>query len=195
MSHRDWPFGLAQGGFIKSGGHMDWSLLGFQGLGQVLNLHPVFVHFPIALFPTALFFYLIGLLKKRRDFLLAAQICLGLGLLSTIITVLSGYLAEETFSHNETIHTLMETHEILGFTILGLGTLLVIWSFLARDKAPKASMFFLLMVGFTVLLVLQNADLGGRMVFVEGAAVKAMPKAQENPTTIPHDHHEHDHHQ
>jgi uncharacterized membrane protein len=30
---------------------MDFSLFGLQGLHQVFNVHPVFVHFPIALFP------------------------------------------------------------------------------------------------------------------------------------------------
>lgn len=162
---------------------MDWSLLGFRGLSQVFNIHPVFVHFPIALFPTALFFYLIGIIRKRSDLLLAGQICLGLSLMGTVITVLTGYWAQKSFSHGETIHRLMETHEILGFIILGLGVLLMIWSFLKREETPKASKLFLLLFGFTVLLIMQNADLGGRMVFVEGAAVKAMPAPREG-----HDH-------
>jgi hypothetical protein len=31
---------------------MNPSLLGLHGLHEVFNVHPVFVHFPIALFPT-----------------------------------------------------------------------------------------------------------------------------------------------
>lgn len=182
---------------------MDWSLLGFRGLGQVFNIHPVFVHFPIALFPVALLFYLVGILRKRNDLLLAGQICLGLGLVSTMITVLTGYLAQESFPHGEVIHRMMGTHQTLGFTILALGTLLMIWSFLKRGGMPKASVLFLGLFGITVLLILQNADLGARMVFVEGAAVKAMPAPQEehhhhhdgetdheeHDEDVPHDHH------
>lgn len=95
---------------------MDWSLLGFRGLDQVFNVHPVFVHFPIAFFPASLLLYILA---------------------------------------------------------------------------------------FESVMVLQNGDLGGRMVFVEGAAVKAIATRQEGDhghggspqgkSDLPHDHHDHDH--
>ena len=110
---------------------------------------------------------------------MAGQICLGLGLISTLITVLTGYLAKESFPHGETIHRMMRTHQTLGFAILGLGALLMIWSILKREGRPKAPKLFLCLLGFTALLIMQNADLGGRMVFVEGAAVKAVPMPEE----------------
>lgn len=165
---------------------MDWSLLGFKGLGEVLNTHPVFVHFPIALIPTAFFFYLIGLVRKRKDLLLAGQISLALGLAGIIVSVLTGYFAQETFPHGEVIHHMMETHQTLGYAILAVGVFLMIWSFWKHEGTPRAPKIFLVLLGFTVLMILQNADLGGRMVFVEGAAVKAMPSSQE-------EHHHHDH--
>lgn len=189
---------------------MDWSLLGFQGLSQLFNTHPIFVHFPIALFPTAFLFYLIGLVRKRNDMLLAGQICLALALISTIVTVLTGYWAQETFPHGDVIHRMMGTHQTLGFAILGLGLFLTIWSFLKRQGVPKASIAFMVLLGITVLVIFQNGDLGARMVFVEGAAVKAMPTPSETKTlpepggAVPenkpemkkdsHDHHGHDHH-
>ncbi|OGQ08562.1 MAG: hypothetical protein A3G32_00190 [Deltaproteobacteria bacterium RIFCSPLOWO2_12_FULL_40_28] len=176
---------------------MDWSLLGFRGLTQVLNVHPVFVHFPIALFPTAFFFYLIGILRKRNDLLLAGQICLGLGFISTLIAVFTGYVAHDNIPHSQTIHHIMETHEVLGFSSLALVVILIIWSFLKREGKPKVSPLFLVLLGITTLAILQNADLGGRMVFVEGAAVKAMPAKQETQPhhnhAPQHDHHEHEH--
>ncbi|MBI5299181.1 MAG: DUF2231 domain-containing protein [Deltaproteobacteria bacterium] len=97
-----------------------------------------------------------------------------LGLVSTLITVFTGYWAETSFPHGETVHRMMKTHQTIGFTILGLGGLLTIWSFLKREGIPKASKLFLFLLGFVVLLILQNADLGMRMVFIEGAAVKAV---------------------
>jgi len=180
---------------------MDWSLLGFQGLSQVFNIHPVFVHFPIALFPIALFFYFIGIIQKRKDFLLAGQICLGFGMAGTILSVLTGYWAQESFPHGETIHRMMGTHRVLGFVILALAVGLMLWSFLKREGMPKASPFFLVLIGLTTLLTLQNADLGSRMVFVEGAAVKAVPQEENHEhgesapekEEAPHDHHGHDH--
>ncbi len=186
---------------------MDWSLLGFQGLRQMANSHPVFVHFPIALFPTALLFYLLGIFRKRIEFSRAGQICLILGLAGTTATVLSGYFAQETFPHGETIHHMMETHRSVGFIILALTGILTVWSFLRHEGQPRLSKLFLVMLILNVLAIFQNSDLGGRMVYVEGAAVKAVPHPEaesphehgesesEAPKTVPnHDHHHgHDH--
>lgn len=185
---------------------MDWSLLGFQGIRQMANSHPVFVHFPIALFPTALVFYLLGIFRKRIEFLRAGQICLILGLAGTIAAVLTGYFAQETFPHGETIHHMMETHELIGFIILALAGILTIWSFLRREGQPRLPKLFLVMLALSVLVIFQNSDLGGRMVYLEGAAVKAVsnPEAEsppkqpgesenETPETAPH-HHNHSHH-
>lgn len=162
---------------------MDWTLFGFQGLDQVFNIHPVFVHFPIALFPTTLLFYTIGILGKKDRFLFAGRVCLFLTLTSVIVTVVTGLLAADSFSHNETIHRILMTHQKIGYAILISGALLFIWSFIRKEGAPRFSRLFLLVLLFTVLMVLQNGDLGGRMVFVEGAAVK---KPVEG-----HHHHQH----
>jgi len=45
---------------------MDLGLFGLQGLQQVFNVHPVFVHFPIALFPSALLLYGLGIVLNWR---------------------------------------------------------------------------------------------------------------------------------
>lgn len=152
---------------------MDWSLLGFRGLGQVLNIHPVFVHFPIALFPTTLLFYAIGIFGKRKRFLFAGRVCLLLSLLSVTVTVITGLFAADTFPHSETIHKIMETHRTIGYAALFFGFTLSVWSLSQKEGMPKLPRLFLLVLSLAVLMVLQNGDLGGRMVFVEGASVKA----------------------
>lgn len=167
---------------------MDWTLFGFQGLDRVFNIHPVFVHFPIALFPTTLLFYSIGILGKKERFLFAGRVCLCLTLISVLVTVITGLLAADSFPHNETIHRILMTHQKIGYAVLVSGVLLFIWSFIQREGVPKLPKAFLLVLLFTVLMVLQNGDLGGRMVFVEGAAVKALSPKIEAPT-----HHEHHH--
>lgn len=168
---------------------MDWTLLGFKGLDQVFNVHPVFVHFPIALLPTTLLFYAIGILKKKDRFLFAGRLCLFLTLLSTIVTVITGLLAADSFSHNETIHRIMMTHQKIGYAILVFGILLFVWSFIQKEGIPRLPKLFLLVLVFTVLMALQNGDLGGRMVFVEGAAVRALaPKIEVPESAHPHEH-------
>lgn len=172
---------------------MDFSLIGFHGLAEVFNVHPVFVHFPIVLFPLSFLLYLLSLKCPQKGFPCTAQLTLILAELSVIITMVSGLLAEDSFSHNETIHHIMETHEALAYFIVSIGAVVTLWSFFRRDLKPR---FFGAFLGLLVLVcvsVLLNADLGGRMVFVHGAAVKSTVPATP---LVEHDHgaHGHDHH-
>lgn len=164
---------------------MDWALLGFKGLGEVLNIHPVFVHFPIALFPTTLLFYFLGIVWKKGRWVFAGRMSLVLAFLSTALTVLTGELAKDSFSHTDVIHHLMMTHEKIGIAALILGAILLFWSFFQRNGFPKARFLFLALLTLTTVAILQNADIGGRMVFVEGASVQA-PSIHLHNT---HDHH------
>lgn len=154
---------------------MAWDLLGFRGLWELLNLHPLVVHFPIVLFPTAVFFYALGVLGRRATFLPAARLCLGLAWGSAVFAVWTGTRAEGTFPHSPALHRMMETHEALGFTVVAAGTVLLLWSRIARDGVPRTPRLFLVACGLTLCVLLQNADLGARMVYVEGAAVKVVP--------------------
>jgi uncharacterized membrane protein len=96
----------------------------------------------------------------------------------------------DTFPHNETIHQMMLTHQKIGYTILVLSFILGVWSFIQHGHLPKMPKIFLLVLAFVVLMALQNGDLGGRMVFVEGAAVK---KAMEGDHGTQKDHSQHPH--
>lgn len=164
---------------------MDLSLLGFRGLCQVYNLHPVFVHFPVALLPASLLFYFLGLTRKSNSAFFAGRATLGLSAAGSIAAVITGLRAEDTIPHNDQVHRIMELHEGIGIAVLSLSAGLVVWSALRKDHRPPAAVAFVCVLGVTVLLALQNADLGGRMVFVEGAGVRAtapiLPDAAVRP--------------
>jgi uncharacterized membrane protein len=167
---------------------MDPSLLGFPGLREVLNVHPVFVHFPIALFPSALLLYGLGIVAQRRSWCVAGRACLYLAAAGTALTILTGLQAEGTIPHNERIHHIMQTHKQIGYLIGAFAALLVGWSFVHREQRPRMARAFLVAMAATTYLALQNGDLGGRMVFVEGAGVKAAAPMMEGS-------HQHDAHQ
>lgn len=151
---------------------MDWTLLGFQGLRQVANVHPVFVHFPIALFPAALLCYGVGIARRRAGWLFAGRCCLCLAVLGAGVAVLTGELGEETFPHTDAVHKLIETHEAIGIGTLVGGAILAAWSFCRCDGVPRGRIGFLLLLALATLGVLQGGDLGSRMVFMHGAAVR-----------------------
>ncbi|OFZ53414.1 MAG: hypothetical protein A2428_10100 [Bdellovibrionales bacterium RIFOXYC1_FULL_54_43] len=151
---------------------MDWSLLGFEGLWKVYNVHPAFVHFPVALLPSSFLLYLLGVLMRRRTLVTSGRSCLYLGFGGAAIAVLTGVLAEDTFPHGQQVHRMIETHEAIGWTVLSLSLLLTVWSFWRADGMPRHVWGFLGLLGVTSLLVLQNGDIGSRMVYLHGAAVK-----------------------
>jgi len=151
---------------------MDYSLLGFTGIKEFFNVHPMFVHFPVALFPTAFFLYVLGTLLGKKSLLFAGRMSLYLALAGAAVALATGLQAEDSFPHNEVIHHLMATHEFIAWTLLATGSVLTLWSFWHVDQLPKGSWLFLAVLAFAVYLVLQTADIGGRMVYLEGAAVK-----------------------
>ena len=153
-------------------GWIDPSLLGFSGLKEVFNAHPVFVHFPIALFPSAFLLYGLGIFLKRPSWTLAGRACLYLGAAGAALAIFTGWQAQGSFPHNERIHHMMMTHLSIGVMIGMLALVLVIWSFLQRGQQPRGTYAFLALLAIATALVLQNGDLGSRMVYVEGAAVK-----------------------
>lgn len=174
---------------------MDFSLLGFSGMAGMMNVHPAFVHFPIALLPTSLLFYVLGLLWGVNSLLVAGRACLVLATASSLLAVGTGWAAQDV-PHNEAIHRILLTHRTIGLSILALSLGLAAWSFAAVDQRPRAVWAFLAVLGFANLLVMQNADLGARMVFLHGAAVKPAqeliaPKGGHAPSADEAQPHEH----
>lgn len=159
---------------------MDWSLYGFEGLTEILNVHPAFVHFPIALFPAALLFFGLGLALRREPFLIAGRSCLYLAVLSVAVVVYTGLQAKQTFPMDEHMHRMVETHEHTGFIIAGLSFALIAWDLASRGNLPRFPWAFTALLAVASYFVLQNGDIGSRMVYLHGAAVEPVVQAQES---------------
>lgn len=183
---------------------MDWSLLGFSAVTELFNIHPMLVHFPVAFLPGAFLLFGLGIAFKNRELNAAGRACLYLAAAGALAALITGLFAKESFPHNDTIHRMMQTHEILAWLALALSWVLSGWSFFQSEYRPKAAWAFLALLGLANLAVMQGADIGARMVYLEGAAVKPAakaitqePAAQEpdGETTPPagHEGHQHKH--
>ncbi|MBI4350137.1 MAG: DUF2231 domain-containing protein [Elusimicrobia bacterium] len=151
---------------------MDFSLFGFKAAGELFNIHPLFVHFPAAFLPGAFLLYGLGLFFKEPELDFAGRACLYLAAAGALSAVITGLIAADSFPHNEVIHQLMGTHQTLGWVVLSLSGVLSAWSFFQTEHRPKAAWAFLALLGLACLAVMQGADIGARMVYLEGAAVK-----------------------
>lgn len=142
-----------------------------------MSLHPKIVHFPVALLLSASLFALLALLfnKNRKVFLEVLQWNLIVGVLSAVITIISGLIAEKSLVHNKEIHEIMEWHESLAWIFSILFLISLVWLLLRKPKIKKPELMIL-----TLLLIVSSgllaygAHLGGKMVYEEGAGVLPM---------------------
>jgi len=164
---------------------------GLKGMGEVINIHPLFVHFPIALLLTSFACFLLGSVFKKDELLVTGKWALYFGTLAAILTVLTGLQAERGVSHGGGTHEIMIVHKYIGFVVLGLSLILTIWINRSKANIPtKGRMGFLIGSALLALIVTQGADLGGRMVFLNGVGV-GRKSFIEKEAPQPDTHHQH----
>jgi uncharacterized membrane protein len=154
----------------------------FPGLGAMANLHPLLVHFPLALFTAFVVTEVLGLLLRKQDIRTAASGMLYLGTLGAFAAVIAGFGAANTVPHGEEVHEIMERHERLGLSVMLLAGALSAWRIIAHGRFSRPAQILHLLSAFVLLAVMAvGADLGGLMVYKYGVAVQAVqPPAQHH---------------
>ena len=165
----------------------------FEGLKTLPNIHPLFVHFPIALLLTSLFLFVLALSIKRNQIFTIAKWNLIIGTLSGVITVITGFIAARSVPHNHEIHMAMITHRNLMLTTVIISLALSIYIFDKKECLPgKKGIIFLIGTILMAACLTIGADFGGKMVFKYGVATELYLKL--NPEIDSNDQHqEHDH--
>jgi uncharacterized membrane protein len=147
---------------------------------DITLFHPQVVHFTIALFSVYVLFEILGVLTGRQSFRLAAWMNLLFAGAAAIVTVLTGLLAANNVAHNDAAHEIMERHETIGFIVLGIILLLVVWRLFLKGKLPGKLLWLYIVVALVgVGTMFFGAYLGGEMVYTYGVAVKAVPLSEE----------------
>ena len=150
------------------------------GVQHLQNIHPLVIHFPIAFLVGAALFYGMAWVLGREALATTALWMLLLGAISAGVAVGTGLYAEEGVMVSRSVRDhLLESHENLMLTTLGLSIVLTIWALIARPSPQKGRLFFILL--FVVLLVVMSigADYGARMVYDYNAGGNACPQPIE----------------
>lgn len=184
----------------------------FPGLAVMPNLHPLFVHFPIALLSCYFLLDLAATLTGKTAWRNTADGLLYLGTLFAAIAVALGFQAAATVAHSEAVHPILASHHDHGLAVLGIAFLLSLWRWLqsrTRSIAAKPagpSVFFeilrLTLAAFMLIVMAHGADMGGLMVFGHGVGVRALEHGSEPQHSHEHEHehedaaddHHHHHH-
>jgi uncharacterized membrane protein len=156
----------------------------------MIPIHPRIVHFPVALLITAAAFGILALIfKSKRNIFREVLIWdLALGVGGTIVAIISGMIEEKSLEHNDAIHSIMETHKLLGFILSGIFLVVWLWTIVRKSKMKTYEF-----TGVVVILVLTagllgySAHLGGKMVYQEGAGVVPIE------AIVSHEEHQHIH--
>lgn len=165
------------------------------GVAGMVNIHPLAVHFPIALLTMFFLVELAASVFKQPKWYRVASGLLYLGTACAAVAVYLGVQAAETVAHDEVVHEIMEHHEMFGFTILSVAVFLCVWRAIFNvHKHVFVQITHLLCAALLTILIVLGADLGGVMVYQHAVAVKIPPIIQPvMPNNAPHDHHGHDH--
>lgn len=133
------------------------------------SVHPLVVHFPIALLVTAVALDGAAFLLRRPALHRVALWNLALGALAAGAAVWTGLQAAEIAKHSFEIHHVMELHERLGIVTASLAGLITLWRLARRDALRlwerAATTALLLALAGTLAC---GAHLGGRLVYEFG---------------------------
>jgi len=150
----------------------------FPGLRSLLNYHPLFVHFPIALWTAALLFEIAARVAPQqwvsRDTLHhVALAALALGAFAAIPTVMSGWSAEEGVPPAGPAHDVKELHENLMVTASILSGILAAVGLFVLPRKPLPMLRVAFLAGLVLLVVLMaiGADRGAMLVYHYGTGV------------------------
>jgi len=163
------------------------------------RFHAAVNYLPTALLLVTVLFDLGAWVTKRDSLKSAAVWTLWAGVIGGWVAVLAGLQAEDAIEHGEAIHDLMETHETLALTTMGIFTAVLAWKLFRRARlsgAEELGLRVLSLAGFVGII--WTAVLGGKLVFEHAAGIPSatiqaemVNRAAEHthaPGTPPHKH-------
>jgi len=169
-----------------------WVAQLFPGTLSMKNVHPLFVHFPIAYWTGALFVEFLAVLYKEELHKVARWL-LYLGTFSAVATLATGFVAESTLAQetgghhtHSPSHTAIHTHRNWMVTSSIIGMLVSLHMFLIdrKRKWKRHRWGMLFEVTILVIMMALGADRGGRLVYTLGVGVARPPMEEERLPSV-----------
>ncbi|HSI94718.1 MAG: DUF2231 domain-containing protein [Methylophilaceae bacterium] len=146
------------------------------------NLHPLMVHFPIALIALSAVFHIAAIATRGKSCAthcaILAHTTLWLGALAALPTVLFGWLAFNSVNHDEAGHVAMLAHRTWALATLAVLVVLAGWdAWRSKVDAVPAWWFAGAVIGAWGM-VATTAWHGGELVYRHGLGVLSLPAAE-----------------
>lgn len=158
------------------------------------NWHPLFVHFTIGLLASSVIFYFARLLVSdkcswKEQWTVVGNWCLWSGCLFSLATLVAGWFAYNTVSHDAVSHAAMTLHRNWAIPTIILFLVLAYMAIRQTQKSKTTSISFLSLCFVGLMSLMITGWLGAEGVYRYGLGVISLPEQQENG----HDHSQHDH--
>lgn len=91
---------------------------------MLIDLHPLVIHFPIALFSSAVLFDFISIIYSKNELLVASWWVMLLALISSFFAIITGFIDDNLIGHFNDVSPFWENHSwmqiisVLGFLLL-----------------------------------------------------------------------------
>ena len=149
----------------------------FPGIGEMANIHPVLVHFPIALLTGFVVAELLGVITGNKELRAAGKWMLYFGTVGAFGAAVVGLLGAEGVFHEGEVHSQMSKHRDYGLNVVALSLFLSLWRLIEGRDLVGISRIIQNSVGVLIVINLMlGADIGGVMVYKYGVAVDAVPR-------------------
>jgi uncharacterized membrane protein len=136
------------------------------GAAHLQNIHPLVVHFPIALLFAAAFLYFLAAVRKSAPLEWTALWVMVLGVLGAAVSVATGLYAEDGVMIAPSVRAaLLENHERFMIASSVLAGALALWALVKRPMPTRGRWAFLAALVLMCALIAKGADYGARMVY------------------------------
>ena len=163
----------------------------FPGLFELPNLHPLFVHFPIAFWFGAFALSCLGAWRSATAFQLGIWM-LHLGTLTGLVAVVSGFVAAAPLDHAAAGHDLVHVHRNLMLVASILSVIASATVFLLRrDHGRRSHLTQVALIAAVAGLAALGADRGAVLVYRHGVGVGTAPAGaapEHGHDNTPHTH-------
>lgn len=143
--------------------------------GLIVLLHPVCVHFAIALVVFGVLLDCGGSLGRRRDWQQTGKIGFLAGVCAVGLAVLSGWIEQQLprpgSVFDSQVGELLFYHEYGGYVLLGFFIILLVARLQIREQLP---LLYIILAGMGLIGLTIQGYWGGEMVYRYGAGVRAV---------------------
>jgi uncharacterized membrane protein len=141
-------------------------LLQFRGLEALQNIHPLVVHYPVALLSLSALLYVGAWVSRRESWAWTALWMLTLGTLGAALAVWTGLRAGAGVMVAQSVrdHILIH-HKHVMVAVFAMSAALSAWAIIARPMPQRGRAGFVALMVAMALLLAAGADCGAWMVY------------------------------